>query len=461
MSETGFRIFNAAFSVAADWTYAVSLALFLRAFLKRQEHRLQTCIFVFFTYIFLSGLCGWITAPQGTFPLVLILLLTLASKALGLKSPAAFLLGILYWEAKVSSALTVESLFFIADRLLPYHAEPPEKACLRTVALLILLLLSHAALFSAMLYALWRRMEKRRMPLHCLEICYISLIPMAGILFGQLIASLLYEVKDGEMLQLYERHPVFLAAVPLVALLFYAGTYLTILFQQEMAALRQEQSAYFAERQQIHAIRARIHEAEQFYSHIRQMKHEMRGHLTNIKGLARSGEYESLEDYVSRMDESFRGFELTLQTGNPVTDIIVNDKQRQCQELGIRFQTDFRYPVSGGFDAFDLGIILQNLLQNALEACENISEGERFISLAGRQKGRFFLIESKNSFAGEVIWGQDGLPATTKKTDKSMHGIGLSNVRRTAEKYMGELEIHLENQVFNITVMVQERSNAQ
>lgn len=333
MSETGFQNFNVFFSAAADLIYAVCLALFIRGFLSEQEHGLKRCAAVVCTYVFLSWLCGWIAAPQGMFPFILILLLTRTSKALGLEKPTAFLLGLLFWETKISSALTVESLFFAAERVLPYRTEPP-------------------------------------------------------------------------------------------------------------VSVYSEQSAYFVERQQTRAIRMRIHEAEQFYGRIREMKHEMRGHLTNIKGLARSGEYESLEDYVSRMDESISGFALTLQTGKPVTDVIINDIRRQCQESGIRFQADFRYPASGGFDAFDLGIILQNLLQNALEACKNISEGERFISLAGKQKGRFFLIEAQNTFAGKIRFGQDGLPATTKTADAPMHGIGLSNVRRTAEKYMGEMDIH-------------------
>lgn len=456
MSGTGFQVFNAAFSAAADFIYAVCLALFLRAFMIEQGHRVQKGIIVFFAYPFISWLCVLLHTPQGTFPLVLILLLTAASKKLGLERPMAFLLGLLYWEAKISGALAVESLYFTVERLLPYQDKSPEAVYCRTIVLLILLLLSHAVLFAAMLYALWHRLRKQHLPLHRLEMCYISLIPTAGILFGQLIAGLLYEVKDGEMLLLYERHPVFLAVVPLLALLFYAGTYLTILFQQGMAALREEQAAYFVEHQQAQAIRTRIHEAEQFYSHVQRLKHEMRGHLTNIKGLAKSGEYAALETYVSRIDESIHSFELTLQTGNPVTDVIVNDKRQQCLELDIRFQTDFHYPKSGSYDVFDLGIILQNLLQNALEACEKVSEGECFISLTGKQKGRFFLIEVKNSFAEEIVFGQDGLPATTKKTDAPMHGIGLSNVRRTAEKYMGEMDISLEKQIFCITVMVQE-----
>ena len=158
------------------------------------------------------------------------------------------------------------------------------------------------------------------------------------------------------------------------------------------------------------------------------------------------------------MDESMGGFELTLRTGNPVTDVIVNDKRQQCEDQEIPFRTDFHYPDSGSFDAFDVGIVLQNLLQNALEACEKVSEGKRFISLAGRRKGRFLLNEVKNSFAGDLVWGADGLPVTDKKTDVSMHGIGLSSVRRIAEKYMGEMDICPENQVFRVTVMVQEKS---
>ena len=152
-------------------------------------------------------------------------------------------------------------------------------------------------------------------------------------------------------------------------------------------------------------------------------------------------------------------FELTLQTGNPVTDVIVNDTRQRSLDLGIRFQIDFHYPEPGAYDAFDVGIILQNLLQNAMEACEKVSEGERFIVLTGKRKGRFFLIEVKNSFAGEVVFGQDGLPVTTKKEDVPMHGIGLSNVRWEAEKYMGELELKTEQREFSATVLLQERGN--
>lgn len=459
MSETGFQIFHQAYAVGAELLYALCLTLFLYPFLGEREHRRKKGAAVFCVYLLTSLFLSRIAAPQGSFILVLLLFLTAASKALELGKHMAFLLGLLYWNAKISSGLMAESLFFIGEELVPAPAEPPEAVYLRTTVLLTLLLLSHLVLFIIMLYALLRRIKRRTpVPSGLLELCYMSLIPAAGILFGQMIAGLLYEIKDGQLLQLYERHPVFLAVVPLLALLFYTGGYLTILFQQEMAVLREEQAAAFVERRQVQAIRARIQEAEQFYSRIRRMRHETRGHLNNIRGMLHNGEYACAEDYIFRMDESMGGFELTLRTGNPVTDVIVNDKRQQCEDQGIPFRTDFHYPDSGSFDAFDVGIVLQNLLQNALEACEKVSEGERFISLAGRRKGRFLLIEVKNSFAGDLVFGADGLPVTDKKTDVSMHGIGLSSVRRIAEKYMGEMEVCPENQIFRVTVMVQEKS---
>ena len=460
MSELAFQIFAKVYPVTEELLYAGCLALFFRPF-PPESGRWQRLLLIVAADLLAFLLCSSVTVPQGTFSLLLTaLLLALSlSGALALKKRAVFLLSLLYWSVKNSSALIVESLDTVATRLWIASANDPGAIYLRSAVLLTLLLLSHAGLLSAMLYALQRRLCRRPLPLDIRELCYLGLIPAAGVLFGQIIASLLFEIKDGVLLQLYERHPVFLAVVPVLALLFYAGTWLTIAFQQGMAALREEQAVHYAEYQQIQMIRTRIHEAERFYTRVRQLKHEMRGHLTNIRGLVRNGEYSGLEDYIARMDGSMSDFELTLQTGNPVTDVIVNDTRRRSLDLGIRFQADFHYPEPGVYDAFDVGIILQNLLQNALEACGKAGKGERFIVLTGKKKGRFFLIEVKNSFAGEVVFGQDGLPVTTKKEDVPMHGLGLSNVRREAEKYMGELELKADRREFSATVLLQERSN--
>lgn len=459
MSESSFQIFYRVFPMTANILHAACLTLFIRPFINKQKYKRPKLIIIFGTYMACSLICDAAAVPQGVLGLLLAVLLVSGARALDFERAAAFILILLYWNARTAGGLINDSLYFILEQLFPPQPEPPEQLYLRTAALVTLFLLTHTALLAAMLYLLQRQIKKHPMPLRRPEVCYISLIPAAGILFGQMIARLLFEIKDGVLLKLYERHPAFLTIVPLLAVLFYAGSCLTIRSQQEMAMLREENAGFLVKKQQTQAIHARIREVEQHYTRIRQIRHEMRGYLTNIRGLAQNEEYEDLKDYISQIDKDIRDLKPGIRTGNPVTDITLNDIREQCLDRGIRFQPDFHYPKGRGYNALDLGIILQNLLWNALEACEKMTAGERYITLTGRQKGRFFLIEVRNSFEGEVIFDQNGIPATTKKENSLLHGIGLPNVHRETKKYAGELELNINHQQFCATVLLQERSN--
>lgn len=327
MSEAGFDIFNQAFPAVVELLYAISLTLFLHPFLG--ERRGLKAAAVLAGHLLISLVWDCFPAPQGTFSLVVSALLVVTARFLGLKWAMAFLLGLLFWNTKIASALTVESLFFAAERLLPQPLAPPEAVYLHTVFLLTLLFLSQFVVLGIMLIFLQRLIKKRRLTLHHRELCYLSIVPAAGVLFGQVISNLLIEVKNGVLLELYERHPAFLAVVPALALLFYAGSCFSISFQQSMDALREEREVLFVERQQAQAIRERINEMERSYSQVRGLKHEMRGHLTNLKGLASAGEYDGLDEYIAKMDGSIRDFEVPFQTGNPVTDVIVSNTERK------------------------------------------------------------------------------------------------------------------------------------
>ena len=170
-----------------------------------------------------------------------------------------------------------------------------------------------------------------------------------------------------------------------------------------------------------------------------------------------------MEQYITKMDESMDVFELAIKTGNPVTDVIINDKQKAAEKQGIRFQSGFIYPKSERYNAYDIGIIINNLLQNALEACGRMISVNRYISISSRQKKKFFLIEVRNSYEGEIVMDANtNLQISTKGDGISghLHGIGLSNVKREAEKYMGDVDIKVKKNEFSVTVMLQERRQA-
>ena len=207
------------------------------------------------------------------------------------------------------------------------------------------------------------------------------------------------------------------------------------------------------------AMRERLEEAENFYGSIRKVRHEMKNHMANIKGLAGAGEYGEIEEYVRRMDETMQELEYKYVTGNAVTDVIINDKCRRAEKAGIRFGADFRY--GGEIPVFDMGIILNNLLDNAIEACEKLEPGKGFIRLSLKRKKQFLILYVENSFDGAVpVSKGSSLPPTTKQSILpgiiTEHGIGLENVRDIAERYFGGVNIKVKGDVFHVTVMLQQ-----
>lgn len=458
MSETEFLLFQKIIGVIEIFLYAVCLTAFFYSFMvdgkERRTSILKKVIIVFITYaaIFSAPISGWLCM------IMVIALLVLALDFLEMDKGASFFFSIIFFCMRTLSGLIAESLSFISSSYLVSGIEE-EEIILRNVAVnYVCCLIIRIILCYLMLYFVKKRLEKSKVVLEIQELYYLSILPIIGVLFGNIIFIMLTVIKDSTYFLLYEQYPILVGLVPLICILFYTGIFNSIVSYQEMIKLQEEKKKYFVEEQQVHAIRKRMEEVEQFYNGIRQMKHEMRNHLTNIKGLVESGSYEDVEQYIAKMDESMNVFEITIQTGNAVTDVIVNDKQKVASKQGIQFQSDFSYPASDRYDAYDLGIIINNLLQNALEACVKMKTGERYVTLSGKQKRKFFLIEVRNSFDGEIIFDKStNLPVSTKKKNVSIHGIGLSNVKREVEKYMGDIDMRLKKNEFCVTVLLQER----
>ena len=247
-----------------------------------------------------------------------IVLLTLAAKYLGVEKKTALFMGVVFFCIRNLSSLAVASVNFYTGRHLVKGEEGVERV-LRNAALNFCLVeLLQLVLFSALLYMVARQIRKCRMELHIRELCYLLLTPVTGILFVNILFRILI-VTTGELsIQLYEQYPVLIGIVPVAAALFYAGILVTIISYQKMVGLQEEKERYFVEQQQVHAIQERMAEVDQFYDGIRRMKHEMKNHLTNIKGLLESGDYGGMGQYISRMDESMDAFEFSIKTGNAV-----------------------------------------------------------------------------------------------------------------------------------------------
>ncbi len=301
-------------------------AYFLFPFMaRRKEQRknvLKKAAVVFLSYVLAYLVCEAVSIPGWLRMIILILLLVSAHRILGIEKNSVFLLGVLFFGIKDMCRLITESLYYIFNMKF-LQGVYNESTIYRNAAVgySAVMVLRFGLLFIMLLF-ISNRLRKEALELHAKELCYLCLIPLTSIMFGNIIFRLFFTVKENVFFHLYEQYPVFIGLVPMTSVLFYAGIVITIMSYQEMIRLQAEKNRYFVEEQQLLAIWERMKEVEQFYDGIRRMKHEMKNHLTNIKRLAESGSYEEMEKYIARMDESMDVFEITVKTGNAVTDMM-------------------------------------------------------------------------------------------------------------------------------------------
>ena len=157
------------------------------------------------------------------------------------------------------------------------------------------------------------------------------------------------------------------------------------------------------------------------------------------------------------MEETVSKLDFIYQTGNPITDIIIHQKGQEAEKKQIQFKADFAYPTNLLIDIYDIAVILNNALENAIEACRK-TEGKKQIKLHSYVKGSLFFIEVENDFSEDIVIAEEsGLPISRKENGK-LHGIGISNIQRCAKKYMGDIDIEISDtdgrKKFSLTVMM-------
>ncbi|MCR4896575.1 MAG: GHKL domain-containing protein [Lachnospiraceae bacterium] len=195
------------------------------------------------------------------------------------------------------------------------------------------------------------------------------------------------------------------------------------------------------------SVSRQIEDAERYTSHIddmyekmRAFRHDIGNHLTVIRGLAENGKTEELADYVGELQTRFGELQPSIITGNAITDVVLSEMADLCQKEQISFSGSFQYPEGLDINAFDLSVILNNALMNAIDGSGGVPEAA--VSIKSLIKDRVFLISIRNKISERRKQNDDGLIDSTKK--QSGHGYGLKNIRSIAGKYKGDIEIHQE-----------------
>lgn len=181
----------------------------------------------------------------------------------------------------------------------------------------------------------------------------------------------------------------------------------------------------------------------------RKFKHDSKNFLICLQALMQEKQYDDAMQYLQELThkefiEIDRFF-----TGNQIADAILSDKSANAEKINAEIQFDGsiydKLPLS------DVCVILANALDNAIEACEKITDSEKkIITVKCAFSQNVQIIQIANPVEEDIQIHNNSVETT--KDDNSSHGIGLHNIMRTVDKYNGEFSISCENKQFVLDI---------
>lgn len=228
------------------------------------------------------------------------------------------------------------------------------------------------------------------------------------------------EYKDAEYVHLSSTISIFL-------ILFLNVMFYNIYGSLSKTAELQKQNCIYEK--QIELCKMHIQERAQMDVELREIQHNMKGYLICIKEYLDKKDEVALSTYLSGININFKDARKICDTGNVVIDAIINTKYRECLKRNINFEIEIKIPCNNSFNNADLSVILENALENAVDATLKLPNKQRYIKVNISFHHYNLLIEIKNSFDGNIKKSLDGRYLTIK-TDFKNHGIGLKSIDR-------------------------------
>ncbi len=187
---------------------------------------------------------------------------------------------------------------------------------------------------------------------------------------------------------------------------------------------------------------------EQKYNATIHILHDVDKHVKSIENLCVNGKTGEAAEYVKDIRNMLEPLIPIKYTGNPILDILLTDKATISKEKKIKFDIKIDNIDMNFLEAIDATTIFGNLIDNAIEAVEKVNE-DRYIEVSIMPYQEMVLVRIKNTSL-PLKW-KNGMPVSEKGKN---HGIGLLNVKRSIEKYDGDISIQQKNGIVTVDLLL-------
>lgn len=185
-------------------------------------------------------------------------------------------------------------------------------------------------------------------------------------------------------------------------------------------------------------------ETKEMYLNMRGWRHDYHNHIQGVKAYLSLGQIGEAAAYLDELDADLTHVDSYIRSGNLMADAILNSKLSLAEKAQIRVDCTAKLPEKLALSDVDLCVILGNLLDNAIEACEQIEPEKRFLRVYMVLIKEQLYISVQNA-AKEILNFNERNYITSKR---GQHGLGLMRMRLLVDKYEGCLNLQNEPGIF-------------
>ncbi|WP_315671537.1 GHKL domain-containing protein [Clostridium sp. 19966] len=194
-----------------------------------------------------------------------------------------------------------------------------------------------------------------------------------------------------------------------------------------------------------------MEEVNSIYLTMRGWRHDYHNHMQKIKAHIAMNQIAEVKEYLNQLESDLDSIDVKYKSGNVSLDAILNSKLSVAEKLCININCKAAVPEKLSISDIDLCVIIGNLIDNAMEACENIKSGEKkFLRIYICVRKQQLYISVTNS-TNELIRKLNKEYISSKRGN---HGHGLKRIDNIVEKHEGFINRKNEPGVFATEIML-------
>lgn len=184
---------------------------------------------------------------------------------------------------------------------------------------------------------------------------------------------------------------------------------------------------------------------------LKKFRHDSKNFYTSLISILETLSTKDAINYIKDKIEIDIFNNNPINSGHPVIDAIIYSKNLYAQKQGASINSNIKITTKILIDELELGVLIGNALDNAIEAVSNLDKSKsKIINLYILSSGDMLSIEVTNQTNNNI----DTLNLMTSKNDTRMHGYGISSIETITTKHKGNLSISCENNIFTLSAIL-------